>query len=354
MVLTQSEARAAYTNILHNVFGRADGTPLQLALEDEGIEDVFGLVNLDAPTVNNLAYSDSNNAITNVRTGDKMLLKCFLSYIQVWQNEGNPIRDDWDQITHTEFDAFWIEPKYITPQTPKPSLTSPSASSRPKIYNASQFNPVEMFCCGIKRDATLFPTLKDDKYHDIWHPSFKTQATAQAVSEVLDDSYVPIAPDDIALFQEKQKNLYAVLESNVLTNRGKTLIRDHEHDFDAQKVYQKLKAYHLRSTKAKMESSVILSYITSSRLGEGTWNGTTKSIIINWQNQVWLYKKHVLPSDHFSEGQKRIMLQNAVNGIMELRQFKNTADQMGTTSGILLTYDEYTTLLLSAASACDD
>jgi hypothetical protein len=110
----------------------------------------------------------------------------------------------------------------------------------------------------------------------------------------------------------------------------------------------------LQSTKAKMESSVILLYITSSRLCEGTWNGTTESFIFNWQNQVWLYGKHVPPSDHFSDGQKRIMLQNAVNGIMELRQAKNTADQMGNTSGSMLTYDAYTTLLLYAASAYDD
>jgi hypothetical protein len=184
-----------------------------------------------------------------------MLLKCFLSYIQVRQNEGNPIRDDWDQITHTEFDAFHIDPKCIIPQTPKHLFKSPSASSSPKTYNASHFNPVEMFRRGIKRNATLFATLKDDKYHNIWPQSFKTQATAQAVSEVLDDSYVPMAPDDIALFQEKQKYLYSVLESKVLTDRGKALIRNHEHDFGAQKVFQKLKAYHLRSTKAKMESS---------------------------------------------------------------------------------------------------
>jgi hypothetical protein len=46
--------------------------------------------------------------------------------------------------------------------------------------------------------------------------------------------------------------LYAVLESKEITDCGKALIQDHEHDFDAQKVYQKLKAYHLQSTKAKM------------------------------------------------------------------------------------------------------
>jgi hypothetical protein len=48
------------------------------------------------------------------------------------------------------------------------------------------------------------------------------------------------------------------------------------------------------------------------------------------------------------------MLQNAGNGIDELCQVKNTADHMATTSGNMLTYDEYVTLLLSAASAYDD
>jgi hypothetical protein len=59
-------------------------------------------------------------------------------------------------------------------------------------------------------------------------------------------------------------------------------------------------------------------------------------------------------ADHFSDGQKRVMLQNSVNGIDELRQVKNTADHMATTSGTMLTYDEYVTLLLSAASAYND
>jgi hypothetical protein len=58
----------------------------------------------------------------------------------------------------------------------------------------------------IKKDATLFPTLKDDHYHDGWHRSFKTQAVAQDVSEVLDESYTPSTPDDIALFNENRSS----------------------------------------------------------------------------------------------------------------------------------------------------
>jgi hypothetical protein len=103
-----------------------------------------------------------------------------------------------------------------------------------------------------------------------------------------------------------------------------------------------------------MESLVILSYMTSSKIGDGTWNGTTKSFIVHWQNQVHLYEKHVPSTDHFSVGQKRIMLQVAVHGINKLQQVKNTAGLMGAASGTTLTYNEYTSLLMAAASAYDE
>jgi hypothetical protein len=72
MVLTQHEAKIDFTHILQVVFGRVAGTHLQLALEEEGIDNIFTLINLDAPTINNLQYTNSNinNAITNVRMGD--------------------------------------------------------------------------------------------------------------------------------------------------------------------------------------------------------------------------------------------------------------------------------------------
>jgi hypothetical protein len=148
MVLTRSEAKLAFTHLVQNVFGRSAGTPLQLALDEEGIDDIFQLVNLDETTINNLQYTDSNNnnAVTKVKTGDKMLLKCFLSYIGVRHNEGNPIEDKWDTITQAEFDSFRIDPKYIMSQPSKPSIMSPpihSSSVRPS--GTSPYNPVELF-----------------------------------------------------------------------------------------------------------------------------------------------------------------------------------------------------------------
>ena len=357
--MTRAEAKEAFNHVLNTVLDRGDSSSLKSSLLIEGITDIFDMITITDDIIDGLIYKDSADPgkFYPVNKGDKMLLRCFLAYQHYLESETGDF--DYKVITQANFDTFRISPAYRAivhqpdPTPPSPVSAPPSttlSSSHPSVI----YSPVAMFRRAIKKDPSLFPTLKDDKYHDVWHRSFNTQAVAQDVSEVLDETYVPATADDIALFSEKKKYIYAVLESKVLTDRGKAIIREHEHDFDAQQVYKKIKDYHLKSTKAKMESSGILSYITSTKLGDGTWNGTTEAFIINWQNQVRLYEKHVPPSDHFSDGQKRIMLQNAVNGIDELRQVKNTADHMGATTGSTLSYDEYITLLLSAASAYDD
>jgi hypothetical protein len=97
------------------------------------------------------------------------------------------------------------------------------------------------------------------------------------------------------LFKEKQKYVYAILESKVLTDRGKAIVRDHEDTFDAQEVYKKLTEHHLRSTKALIESSNILSYITSAQLGSGEWNGTSEVTIYLMARSVSCWKMLLLP-----------------------------------------------------------
>ena len=96
----------------------------------------------------------------------------------------------------------------------------------------------------------------------------------------------------------QQKYIYAILESKVLTDKGKSIVRGYETTFNAQLAYKDLVDHHLKSTKALIDSASILSYITSSKLGTGEWQGTTESYIINWQNQVRLYERQVPISDH--------------------------------------------------------
>jgi hypothetical protein len=114
------------------------------------------------------------------------------------------------------------------PYTPSTAPTPTSTTSHPAP------SPLDLF---IKRDPSVYPALKDELWHDNWHRSFANQARVQDLSDVLNAAYVPTTSAENDLFQEKQKFLYAVLESKVETAKGKTIIRKHESSFDVQKAY---------------------------------------------------------------------------------------------------------------------
>jgi hypothetical protein len=111
------------------------------------------------------------------------------------------------------------------------------------------------------------------------------------------------------LFNENQKYVYAILESKIPTDCGKAIVMDYEATYYAKQVHKKLTDHHLRSTKTLIESSTVLSYLTSAQLGSEEWNGTTEGFITHWSNQVCLYERQVPFIDHFSDGQKQIMLE---------------------------------------------
>ena len=111
---------------------------------------------------------------------------------------------------------------------------------------------------------------KDEKQWDTWQCSVIAQAHAQDVAEVLDKTYSPTFVDETALFEEKQKFMYAVFKCTLQTDQGKAFVHKHEGDFDAQMIYQKLVEYSIKSTKASLDSSKTLAYITTAHVGDGS------------------------------------------------------------------------------------
>jgi len=65
--------------------------------------------------------------------------------------------------------------------------------------------------------------------------------------------------------------MFAVFDRTLLTDTGKALVHEHETDFNAQKVYAEVVECYLKSTKTSLDSSNLLSYITSTHLGSGVW-----------------------------------------------------------------------------------
>jgi hypothetical protein len=108
------------------------------------------------------------------------------------------------------------------------------------------------------------------------------------------------------------------LESKVETAKCKAIIRKHESAFDAQKAYAELQEHHLKYTKASLSSVKILAYITSAKIGDGSWHGTAENFILNWQEQIHLYERLTPSAGHFSDEQKLTMLQTAAHPLQEL------------------------------------
>ena len=144
------------------------------------------------------------------------------------------------------------------------------------------------------------------------------------------------------------------LWKNLLTDQGKSLVREYADNYDAQRIYSELRSYSLESTKASLDSSNLLTYITSIRLGDGRWKGSMHAFILHhWQDQV--HKHEWIEPDNISwDKMKRTMIENAVFPIAKLRAVKVQADQNKTRDGKELTYCDYVQLLLSAAQSFDN
>jgi hypothetical protein len=119
MVLTRSEARAAFNHILDVVLGQGEDSLLKSALSEEEVDDIFSLSTLTEGAIDALQFkdADNNNALTPVKPADKMLLRYFLHYVISCNLEGNPVGDDWNAITQDKFDVFCIDPRYISKLT---------------------------------------------------------------------------------------------------------------------------------------------------------------------------------------------------------------------------------------------
>ena len=129
----------------------------------------------------------------------------------------------------------------------------------------------------------------------------------------------------------------------------------HEDTMDAQKVFSKTIKHYTTSIIADISASDILAYLATMKFGSGKWNGTAVSLIYHWQEQARLYDDIVGRTNSLTDIVKLTLLKNSVSLVPELRAVQTTADQLKAAPGnTLQTYDQYCTLLISAATTYDD
>ena len=274
--LTREEAKNALRHVLVSVFGYDKDCNLAKALDRYAgrTANILDVINMRNDDIDNLAYPGENDQITEFAHGDRGLIRMIKSYHTSRKDAGDPIGKDWVKVTREMFDHYRTE-DYSHRTADRGSTLKPDKSGgAPTLVH----DPTYIFKRGIKRDPSFFPELKDDKQWDSWQRSTTALADSQDVQEVLDSSYTPSTKEDESLFVEKQKYMYFVFDRNLKTDKGKALVRQHEVDRDAQAIYRALCEHASKSTKAALDASDILSYITSARLGDGSWKGTTHGL----------------------------------------------------------------------------
>ena len=84
----------------------------------------------------------------------------------------------------------------------------------------------------MKREETSYPTLKDERYFDIFSRSLYITAKSHGCDDVVYPEYTP-SNSEKELFEAKQIFMYSVLDKHLLTDMGKTIVTKYKHTTDA-------------------------------------------------------------------------------------------------------------------------
>jgi hypothetical protein len=351
--MEREDGQGMLNHFLFNVAQEKEDSAIVHALEYEEITTLFELMDLGEEDVGRLICpggdEDGNFKPIPLRKGQVGTIRSLRNFVRHLHNTHDfDLGKQWSSITAVEYNCFRTQGN-APPLTPVATqLMTPPFMPQ---YSPHKPTAAEYFRRNIKWDSSQFPVLKDEKLNDAWHHAFMAMARAQDVDVVLDHKYRPSTTEESDLFLEKQKFVYAVLQQKVLTTKGKSIILDHADTGNAQAAYHELSEHHLRSTKAMFDAASTLSWITSVRLGSGTWSGTNEAFLEHWRQQIKRYERQFPRSEHMSDTMKKIMLENAVHPIPELRQVKNNVDLQFVQTGETLGFEQYYSLLYNAAVA---
>ena len=331
--------------------------PVIQALESASYTTFSELFTLRRANVEVLTYTDNDVHPPVQRTipmGNQTRLLIPQGYRVYFNNNSQRAMTsyDWLLTTADDINDYMMSDEYMYFNNSDGSSSVPGpppAVTKPKVA-------LETFKKSIRRDPSQFKPFSDKRYWATWHLQFVATARAQDLQDLLDPNYVPSSSDDIAVFQAKQEYLYSVFVNVLLTDEGKALVRAQYMTSNAQVIFKNLCDHHTNSTQSELTSTTILQFITSFRLGKQPWKGkTTVSFVAYFVEQLRLYDELThTQGPPMNDIFKRAMLDNAVQGIEDLRQVRITQATLCQQLGKVPTFSEYLDLLTNAATIYDD
>ena len=210
---------------------------------------------------------------------------------------------------------------------------------------------------GIMREIAAYPSLKDERYFDDFNRSLFIVAKTHECNEVLDPNYTPGSePEEQELFEAKQSFMFSVFNANLQTHMGKTIVRRHLANTDAQSVWKELREHMRISSKGASEKRRLTQYVTNTVLDDN-FKGTTEQFVLHFNEQFRQLDEISQDSEKLPPTVKLTLLQTAVRSINDLRIVETLNEFQSTTYGhgssTSLSYETYYDLLVNACVRYD-
>ena len=286
-------------------------------------------------------------------------LKCFIKWMT---HEERPYelhddflatltRDSYLKFRHLDTQSFSSSP--LSHHEPSKFKTSFQGEFKNQTTSESQ-TALNNFKKGTKRDASVYPIFKNDKYYDTFQRSFLANLKAQGLYDVADPDHDPESGDiyEQELFKGKQSFVYSVLVTSLQTEKGRELVKEFEGD--ARSIILKLHHYHTKSNVAQHDIITLTTEITNLTLND-SWKGTVRQFLSHFKEKLRLLDSLVPVSDQLPETTRLTFHQRAVQQIHDLRQIHvmDSVKRFKTDSTEALTFDTYYNLLWDAAHQYD-
>ena len=196
--------------ICRNLIGLADDHPSFLALRENGISDLQDLMLATDEGIDDYEYTPTGSKTPQpMMSVHKAKIKWIRDWIIYLGTESGKIclsDEQWRELDKSQFMNFIV------------MMKSGRFSACTTVKAAAE--KLAEFKKGNKRDAALYPILKDHRHWNNWNHSVLAQARAHDLKEVFDLENEP-KEEDKELFEEKQNFAYAVLKRVVQADEGK-------------------------------------------------------------------------------------------------------------------------------------
>ena len=289
-----------YTTLLGDDPTSDPGIALRQSVHFQGVHNILDLLSWDQEELKAVpaqqVYSlDDHGQGLYLRTNQikqmcglitymKHVIAAYNSDIDARDDPFHPFTpDEWSQQTSTMLRTYLIQ-HLPNPNGPEPVPSVSIPSSRPTGYSPAAIELMG-FKKGIKREIAAYPSLKDERYFDSFKRSLLIVAKTHECNDVLDSNYTPGSePEEQELFEAKQTFMFSVFNANLQTDTGKTIVRRHLANSDAQSVWKELSEHMRTSTKGASEKRRLTQYVTNTVLDDN-FKDITEQFVLHFNEQ---------------------------------------------------------------------